>query len=63
MTEADTIHVEAQALGDFLRAIVGATGSSQQEAEEVSAHLLEANLQGHDSHGIMLLPRYVQHVR
>lgn len=62
MTEADTVHVEAAALGDFVRAIVAATGATQDEAAEVAAHLLEANLQGHDSHGIMLLPRYVQHV-
>ena len=63
MSEADTVHVEAKELGEFLRAIVGATGSTAEEAAEVAAHLLEANLQGHDSHGIMLLPRYVQHVR
>ena len=63
MSEADTVHVEAHALGGFLRGIVAATGSTAQEAAEVAAHLLEANLQGHDSHGIMLLPRYVQHVR
>ena len=63
MTEAATLHVEAGALAGFVRAIVAATGCGHQEAEEVAAHLLEANLQGHDSHGIMLLPRYVQHVR
>jgi uncharacterized oxidoreductase len=55
--------VEAGALHGLLRAIVLATGSAAAEAEEVSRHLLEANLQGHDSHGIMLLPRYVEHVR
>ncbi|NMJ44208.1 malate/lactate/ureidoglycolate dehydrogenase [Roseomonas sp. JC162] len=63
MSEAATLHVEAGALEGFVRAIVAGTGSTRQEAEEVAAHLLEANLQGHDSHGIMLLPRYVQHVR
>ena len=63
MTEAATLHVEAGALGGFVRAIVAATGCGPAEAEEVARHLLEANLQGHDSHGIMLLPRYVQHVR
>ena len=63
MTEAATLHVEAGALAGFVRAIVAATGCGHQEAGEVAAHLLEANLQGHDSHGIMLLPRYVQHVR
>lgn len=62
-TEAPTLAVEAGALRGFVRAIVAATGCAATEAEEVAAHLLEANLQGHDSHGIMLLPRYVQHVR
>jgi uncharacterized oxidoreductase len=57
------ILVAAGALRDLLRAIVLATGSRAEEAEEVARHLLEANLQGHDSHGIMLLPRYVEHVR
>lgn len=62
-TEAPTLHVEAGALAGFVRAIVAATGCGPAEAEEVARHLLEANLQGHDSHGIMLLPRYVLHVR
>jgi uncharacterized oxidoreductase len=57
------ILVAAGALRDLLRAIVLATGSAAAESEEVARHLLEANLQGHDSHGIMLLPRYVEHVR
>jgi uncharacterized oxidoreductase len=55
--------VEAPALADLLRAIVTATGSVAEEAQEVARHLLEANLQGHDSHGIMLLPRYLEHIR
>ena len=63
MTGVATLKVQAGALRDLVRAVVAAAGSTQDEAEEVAAHLLEANLQGHDSHGIMLLPRYVDHVR
>lgn len=63
MTEAATFKVQAGALRDLVRAVAAAAGSTPEEAEEVAAHLLEANLQGHDSHGIMLLPRYVDHVR
>ncbi len=63
MSAAATLHVEAGALAGFVRAILAASGCGGPEAEAVAAHLLEANLQGHDSHGIMLLPRYVQHVR
>ncbi|MBR0672208.1 malate/lactate/ureidoglycolate dehydrogenase [Roseomonas soli] len=63
VSEAPELKVQAGALRDLVRSVVAATGSTQEEAEEVAAHLLEANLQGHDSHGIMLLPRYVDHVR
>lgn len=34
-------------------------GSSPKEAETVAANLVEANLQGHDSHGVGLVPGYL----
>ena len=37
-----------------------ATGSPQDEAEAVAGHLVEANLMGHDSHGIIRAEQYVQ---
>jgi uncharacterized oxidoreductase len=40
-------------------AIFAATGSSPEEAEIVADHLVEANLRGHDSHGVGLIPMYV----
>ena len=50
----------------YLRAqaaiILKASGSSQQEAETVAANLVMANLSGHDSHGVGMLPRYVDAV-
>ena len=42
--------------------ILVASGSSQQEADTVAANLVMANLSGHDSHGIGMLPRYVDAV-
>jgi len=39
-----------------------ATGSSAEEAEKVAANLVMANLSGHDSHGVGMLPRYVDAV-
>ena len=39
-----------------------ASGSSPQEAETVASNLVMANLSGHDSHGIGMLPRYVDAV-
>jgi hydroxycarboxylate dehydrogenase B len=35
-------------------------GSDEAEAAEVSDHLVRANLAGHDSHGIGMLPTYVR---
>lgn len=35
-------------------------GSDQSEAMIVARHLIEANLRGHDSHGIGMIPHYVR---
>ena len=35
-------------------------GSSAEETEEVADHLVRANLSGHDSHGVGMLPAYVR---
>ena len=35
-------------------------GSARGEAEEVADHLVRANLAGHDSHGVGMLPAYVR---
>ena len=42
--------------------ILAATGSLREEAEKVAANLVMANLSGHDSHGVGMLPRYVDAV-
>ena len=47
-------------LRDLARRIVTAGGSSAEEAETVTDHLLEANLRGHDSHGVGMLMAYVR---
>jgi hydroxycarboxylate dehydrogenase B len=51
---------------EYLRAqaatVLVASGSSEQEAATVAANLVMANLSGHDSHGIGMLPRYVDAV-
>ncbi len=38
-------------------------GSDAYEAELVAAHLVRANLTGHDSHGVGMLPAYIRHVQ
>lgn len=35
-------------------------GSENPEAELVSRHLVDANLAGHDSHGVGMIPKYVE---
>ena len=40
--------------------IVAAGGSSPDEASIVAEHLVEANLRGHDSHGVGMLVAYVR---
>jgi uncharacterized oxidoreductase len=43
-------------------AILQAAGSSAEEARRVAANLVLANLSGHDSHGVGMVPRYVDAV-
>jgi hydroxycarboxylate dehydrogenase B len=45
-------------LNAAMRLVVQAFGSSAEETEAVAANLIDANLTGHDSHGIGMLPRY-----
>ena len=47
-------------LRDFARKLVTAGGSTAAEADIVADHLIEANLRGHDSHGVGMLVAYVK---
>jgi uncharacterized oxidoreductase len=40
--------------------IASRMGSDKEEADEVADHLVRANLAGHDSHGVGMLPTYVR---
>src|SRR6476619_3796691 len=40
--------------------IVSRMGSAEAETQEVADHLVRANLAGHDSHGVGMLPAYVR---
>ena len=53
-----TIHIPAGALTDFCAEIFARVGCSSEEARRVSASLVDANLTGHDSHGVIRVPRY-----
>ncbi len=43
-------------------AIITAAGSSAEEAQTVASNLVLANLSGHDSHGVGMVPRYIDAV-
>lgn len=50
----------AHGLHAATKLIVTAMGSHGPEVEEVADHLVRANLAGHDSHGVGMLPAYVR---
>ena len=56
---ADYRTVKADSLTSVVHSIVKAGGSSDREAGLVAANLVEANLKGHDSHGVGMVPRYI----
>lgn len=52
--------VDATALTDFCSQLMAAAGCSDEEARRIAEPLVDANLTGHDSHGVSRVPRYVQ---
>jgi uncharacterized oxidoreductase len=56
---ADTLVFRFEPLVRAIEAIVAAGGSDARESRLVAENLATANLVGHDSHGIGMIPRYV----
>ena len=54
--------IKAPELEARVAAILRKAGSSAEEAQAVAANLVLANLSGHDSHGVGMVPRYVDAV-
>jgi hydroxycarboxylate dehydrogenase B len=54
--------IAAHELRAQVATVLIATGSALDEAASVAANLVMANLSGHDSHGVGMLPRYVDAV-
>ena len=54
------VRVKPDRLHAFTMAICRADGSSDEEARLVADHLVLANLFGHDSHGVGMIPAYIQ---
>lgn len=54
---------QAAPLRRAIEAIAAAGGSEPREAQLVAENLVTANLTGHDSHGIGMIPRYVESLK
>jgi uncharacterized oxidoreductase len=55
--------IPASTLRHFVADIFDAAGTSRAEAERIGRYLVAANLTGHDSHGVVRVPRYVQNLK
>jgi LDH2 family malate/lactate/ureidoglycolate dehydrogenase len=61
-TAAETVAIEAQRLIAAIAEIFVAVGIAAADAEVVAADLVAADLEGLASHGVMLLPMYVERI-
>jgi len=55
--------ISADALLAVVAAVCRAGGSDADEVARVARHLVDANLMGHDSHGVGMIPAYVDSLR
>jgi len=53
------MRLSAEALKRGVRTIFRAAGSNERECDLAADHLVDANLKGHDSHGIGMIPAYL----
>ncbi len=59
----DTVRFRAEPLQALGVRILEAAGAPAETARIVASALVEANLRGHDSHGVLRIPQYVDRVR
>ncbi len=55
--------IQADRLKNIAARLLVGSGASAEEAETVSRHSVGANLAGHDSHGIIQIPTYIDRVK
>ncbi|MEX2328068.1 MAG: malate/lactate/ureidoglycolate dehydrogenase [Pseudomonadales bacterium] len=55
--------VNHERLARLVSHICSAAGTEPALSDQVAAHLVEANLKGHDSHGVGMLPAYIHNIR
>jgi len=56
-------NIQADRLRSIAQALLAANGVPDDEAATVARHVVAANLAGHDSHGVIMLPNYIERVR
>ena len=57
------IYIDADELTEFATSLLVAGGVYLEDAEVVAGSLVASNLKGHDSHGVMRIPSYLEKVR
>jgi uncharacterized oxidoreductase len=55
--------VQAERLTQLGAALLRAVGASREEAEAVAVGCVNANLAGHDSHGVIAIPTYIDRIK
>lgn len=63
MADLPTHVIAVETLQKFVSAIFTKAGTSAEEGARIAHHLIGANLTGHDSHGVIRVPRYVQNLQ
>lgn len=56
------MRISATVLRSFVAELFARQGASSDEAREVANHLVDSNLAGHDSHGVMRAPWYMEKI-
>lgn len=57
------IYVPVDTLKSFVTVLFEKAGSNKAESAIIAEHLVEANLAGHDSHGVLRVPAYIGWLR
>ena len=55
--------IKAEQLRDLAEKLLIAVGASRKDATTIASHSIGANLVGHDSHGIIQIPTYIDRVK
>ena len=55
--------IPADRLAEIGRALLVAAGTPAAEADIVMRHVVNANLAGHDSHGVIQIPTYIARIK